>query len=204
MGSFTKYCGVISSKNMKTATVFGLLAIAIVSGKPQPPFLFDGPVGPFGGPENFLYGLPVGPVCPEEVCTGCAEEGATDLKTILAINCRGGLEDCHEGLEDCHAGVKDCAADAEDCSEPLKDCGKLCLDPTADECTKECLIGPGPCIRENRKKVGKCVADQSEEVGKCLQEQRETVGKCVSEKKMALAKAEECLACAGSCKKDEE
>ena len=61
-------------------------------------------------------------ICPEEVCEGCAEEGATDIKAILAI-------DCQEGLEDCHEGAEDCTADVEDCLEPLKDCD--CIDPSA-------------------------------------------------------------------------
>ena len=96
----------------------------------------------------------------------------------------------------------------------LKDCGANCLDPTDEACTKECLIGPGPCLRKNAKKVGKCVSDQAEEVGKCVDDQRAVVGKCVREqqvtlakcigdKRLALAKAEECLACAGGCEETE-
>ena len=98
--------------------------------------------------KNFLRGPAV---CPEEVCTACEEEGATDLKPILEINCQ-------EGLEDCHASAKDCSANAVDCNEPLKDC--TChIDPQDEGCTKECLIGPGPCLRENAITVGKCVAE---------------------------------------------
>jgi hypothetical protein len=191
----------IYQKIMKIASVFVCITIALVNGKPQPPFLG---LGPFHGPGHFAYVL--GPVCPEEVCTACEEEGATDIKPILEINCQ-------EGLEDCHAAAKDCSANAVDCNEPLKDC--TChIDPQGEGCTKECLIGPGPCLRKNAKKVGKCVADQAEEVGKCVDDQRAVVGKCVREqqvtlakcigdKKLALAKAEECLACAGGCEETE-
>ena len=63
-----------------------------------------------------------GPICPDEVCESCAEEGATDIKTILKI-------DCQEGLEDCHKDAEDCTADVADCLEPLKDCN--CIDPSA-------------------------------------------------------------------------
>ena len=41
----------------------------------------------------------------------------------------------------------------------------------ADECTKECLIGPGPCIRENRVAVAKCVGKQRKTIGKCVAKQ---------------------------------
>merc|ERR1712037_693826 len=87
---------------------------------------------------------------------------------------------------------------------PMPKIATNCLDPTDDACTKECLIGPGPCLRENAKKVGKCVADQAEEVGKCVIEQQDTLGKCIRDKKLALAKAEECLACAGGCEETED
>ena len=120
-------------------------------------------------------------VCPEAVCEACADAD-TDVKAILAI-------DCHADLEDCHAGVPEAIAA---CHEPLKDCVKCHIDPTDDACTKACLIGPGPCLRENKIEVAKCVAGQSE-----------AVGKCAAEKQASLAKAEECLACAVACKKDE-
>merc|ERR1711997_1022113 len=85
----------------------------------------------------------------------------------------------------------------------LKDCFKCHIDPTDDACTKDCLIGPGPCIHENKVKVGECVAAQSKTVGECVAAQSATVGTCVTDKRVALAKAEECLACAVACKKDE-
>merc|ERR1711988_589453 len=182
------------SKTMKIASVFVCITIALVNGKPQGPFLGLGP-GPFHGPGPLPYAL--GPaVCPEEVCTACEEEGATDLKPILEINCQ-------EGLEDCHASAKDCSANAVDCNEPLKDC--TChIDPQDEGCTKECLIGPGPCLRENAITVGKCVAEHREEIAKCVLEQENTVGKGLNEKRIALAKAEECLTCAAGCKKEEK
>ena len=44
----------------------------------------------------------------------------------------------------------------------------------ADECTKECLVGPGPCLRENEVAVAKCVNKQSVTIGKCVAEQEVT------------------------------
>ena len=94
------------------------MCIALASAKPQfgPGFGPEPAFGPgpgFGhgpglgpglgyafGPEPVVYG----PICPEELCTSCAEDGATDIKTILAIDCQEGLEDCYDGLEDCHEG----------------------------------------------------------------------------------------------------
>merc|ERR1712045_827622 len=67
--------------------------------------------------------------------------------------------------EDCDKDAEDCTADVADCLEPLKDCN--CIDPSADECTKECLVGPGPCLRENEVAVAKCVNRQSVTIGKC-------------------------------------
>merc|ERR1712021_297502 len=177
----------IYQKIMKFASVFACITIALVSGKPQfgpgfgpggpgGPGGFGGPGGPggyggpvgFGGPGPLTYGLPVA-VCPEDVCTACEEEGATDIKSILEINCKEDLEDCH--------------AAAEDCYEPLKDC--TChIDHLDDGCTKECLIGPGTCLRENEITVGKCVAELREEIGKCVREQNIKVGKCVNDKRV--------------------
>ena len=114
------------------------------------------------------------PVCPAAVCEGCAVEGASDIKAIIAI-------DCHEGLTDCHAAHV-AAIDA--CHEPLKDCYKT-FPPT-----KECLIGPAPCIHEAKLALPKCVADN-----------RATLATCIHDKKVSLAKADECLACAVACKK---
>merc|ERR1711879_1060168 len=151
----------------------GSIAIALVNGKPQ--FGFPGPFHGPPGPPGPFYGL--GPICPDEVCESCAEEGATDIKTILKI-------DCQEGLEDCSKDAEDCTADVADCLEPLKDCN--CIDPSADECTKECLVGPGPCLRENEVAVAKCVNKQSVTIGKCVAEQEVTVGKCLVNKKKKL------------------
>merc|ERR1711988_1979423 len=135
--------GVLSKpKIMKTAIIFVSIAIALVNGKPQ--FGFPGPFHGPPGPPGPFYGL--GPICPDEVCESCAEEGATDIKTILKI-------DCQEGLEDCHKDAEDCTADVADCLEPLKDCN--CIDPSADECTKECLVGPGKCLVNKKKALAK-------------------------------------------------
>merc|ERR1739848_121371 len=215
MGSFHPELEVkpIYQKIMKIASVFTCITIALVNGKPQfgpgfgpggpgfgpggPGFGPGGPGGPGPfGPGPLTYALPVVAVCPEEVCTACEEEGSTDIKSILEINCK-------EDLEDCHAAAKECSANAEDCYEPLKDC--TChIDHLDDDCTKECLIGPGPCLRENEITVGKCVAELQEEIAKCVLEQNTKVAKCVKDKSVSMAKAEECLACAAGCKKEEE
>ena len=50
----------------------------------------------------------------------------------------------------------------------------LLLFSVADECTKECLVGPGPCLRENEVAVAKCVNKQSVTIGKCVAEQEVT------------------------------
>merc|ERR1739846_4053 len=134
--------GVLSKpKIMKTAIIFVSIAIALVNGKPQ--FGFPGPFHGPPGPPGPFYGL--GPICPDEVCEGCA-----------------------------------------------------------DECTKECLVGPGPCLRENEVAVAKCVNKQSVTIGKCVAEQEVTVGKCLVDKRKALAKADECLACGDSCEAEED
>ena len=151
---------------MKTAIIFACIAVTLVSGEAHLPYFARPP----------FYGLPG---CPEAVCTGCAEEGASDIKAILAI-------DCHAGLEDCHAAFKPQA-----CHEALKGCVKCHIDPTDEACTKDCLIGPGPCIRDAKITLGKCIADQNV-----------AVGKCIHDKKVSLAKAEECLACAPLCPKE--
>merc|ERR1712110_1122613 len=154
-------------KIMKTAIIFICIAVSLVNAGPYHPF---------------FYGL--GPICPEEVCTGCAEEGATDIKAIVSI-------DCSEGLADCREGAEDCTADAEDCHEPLKEC-------------RECLIGPGPCIHKNEINIGKCLAKAREGIATCLQENRVAVAKCVGNKRKSLAKADECLACAAGCEASAE
>ena len=112
------------------------------------------------------------PFCTAEVCEGCAVEGATDIPAIAAQNCHAENikpADCHPDLAACH--------------EPLKDCYKTF--PR----TKECLIGPGPCIHEARIAVPPCIAAQE----KALHE-------CIVAKKAALVAADKCLACAVSCK----
>merc|ERR1712025_1007962 len=183
---------------MKFASIFATVTIALVNGKPQfpgfgpvgPGPVGPGPVGPGPiGPGPLVRPAPITygfPVCPEDVCTACEEEGVTDMKAILEINCQDGIE------EDCYAASKECQKSTKECYEPLKDC--TChIDPLGDGCTKECLIGPGPCIR-----------DAEIETQKCLSEVAEETTKCANEKRAKVAKAEECLACAPGCKKDEE
>merc|ERR1712183_807861 len=105
----------------------------------------------------------------QHVCEGCAVEGATDIPAIVAIDCSKDPADCHPDFPACH--------------EPLKDCYKTF--PR----TKECLIGPGPCIHDARVGVATCLADQDKAIHECI------VGK-----KASLAAADKCLACAVSCK----
>ena len=114
-----------------------------------------------------LYGLPL---CPPVICEPCAEEGATDVPAILAIDCSQDLSECHPDLPACH--------------EPLKDCVKCHPFYNREACTKECHIGPGPCIHDAKVAAGKCVVAK-----------KEAHAKCVVDKRVALAKAHECLAC---------
>merc|ERR1711894_218484 len=88
--------------------------------------------------------------------------------------------------QNCHAeNIKpaDCHPDFPACHEPLKDCYKTF--PR----TKECLIGPGPCIHETRIAVPPCIAAQET-----------ALHECIVAKKAALVAADKCLACAVSCK----
>merc|ERR1712008_169950 len=106
------------------------------------------------------------PICTAEVCEGCAVEGATDIPAILA--------------QDCHAeNIKpvDCHPDFPACHEPLKDCYKTF--PRS----KECFVGPGPCIHEARIAVPPCIAAQET-----------ALHECIVAKKAALAAADKCLA----------
>ena len=114
-----------------------------------------------------LYGLPL---CPPVICEPCAEEGATDVPAILAIDCSQDLSECHPDLPACH--------------EPLKDCVKCHPFYNREACTKECHIGPGSCIHDAKVAAGKCVVAK-----------KEAHAKCVVDKRVALAKAHECLAC---------
>merc|ERR1712083_318673 len=234
MGSFIRNSKPIYQKIMKFASIFATVTIALVNGKPQfpgfgpvgPGPVGPGPVGPgpigpgplvrpapitygfpwhhsfnmmprlYGshGPAPVTYGFPV---CPDDVCTACEEEGVTDMKAILEINCQDGIE------EDCYAASKECQKSTKECYEPLKDC--TChIDPLGDGCTKECLIGPGPCIRDAEIEIQKCLSEVAEETTKCVREQEITIAKCANDKRAKIAKAEECLACAPGCEKDEE
>merc|ERR1711992_214801 len=209
MGRFIRNSKPIHQKIMKFASIFATVTIALVNGKPQfPGFgpVGPGPVGPVGpgpigpGPGPLVRPAPITygfPVCLEDVCTACVEEGVTDMKAILEINCQDGIE------EDCYAASKECQKSTKECYEPLKDC--TChIDPLGDGCTKECLIGPGPCIRDAEIETQKCLSEIAEETTKCVREQEITIAKCANEKRAKIAKAEECLACAPGCKKDEE
>ena len=75
----------------------------------------------------------------------------------------------------------DCYETNEDCHEPLKHCVNCWDDPTTDICKKDCIVGPGPCINENKIKVGNCIEG----------------------KKLALARADKCLVCAEACGMDQ-
>ena len=75
----------------------------------------------------------------------------------------------------------DCYETNEDCHEPLKHCVNCWDDPTSDICKKDCIVGPGPCINENKIKVGNCIEG----------------------KKLALARADKCLVCAEACGMDQ-
>merc|ERR1712149_85902 len=157
------------------------VTIALVNGKPQfpgfgpvgPGPVGPGPVGPgpLVRPAPITYGFPV---CPEDVCTACEEEGVTDMKAILEIDCQDGIE------EDCYAASKEC-----------------------QKSTKECYVGPGPCIRDAEIETQKGLSEVAEETTKCVREQEITITKCANDKRAKIAKAEECLACAPGCKKDE-
>ena len=75
----------------------------------------------------------------------------------------------------------DCYETNEDCHEPLKHCVNCWDDPTTELCKKDCIVGPGPCINENKIKVGNCIEG----------------------KKLALARADKCLVCAEACGMDQ-
>merc|ERR1712193_268694 len=113
MGSFIRNSKPIYQKIMKFASIFATVTIALVNGKPEfPGFgpVGPGPVGPGPvRPAPITYGFPV---CPEDVCTACEEEGVTDMKAILEINCQDVIE------EDCYAASKECQKSTKECYEP--------------------------------------------------------------------------------------
>ena len=78
------------------------------------------------------------------------------------------------------------------CHEPLKGCYKCRFNPADEACTKECLVGPFPCARDNKIALGKCV-----------HENKVALGKCIADKDLSLAKARQCLHCAPLCPKAE-